>query len=75
LSESFETLRAAVAGGAIAAVLPARVAARGGDLLEITPEGNEKDSGLHQIFVVSPSNCDRGEADFLAYECTRLLGK
>lgn len=75
LSESFETLRAAAAGGAIAAVLPHRVAMRNNDLVEITPEGDEKSTGAHKIFVVSQANCDRAEADFLAQESRRLLAK
>lgn len=74
-SESFETLRAATAAGAIASVLPHRVASRSDDLIEITPEGTEKDSGTHGIFVVSQMNCDREEADFLAQESKRILLK
>lgn len=73
LSESFETLRAATVSGAIVSVLPHRVAMRGNDLVEITPEGTAKDAGIHKIFVVSQANCDREEADFLADETKRLL--
>lgn len=74
-SDSFETLRAAAAAGALAAVLPARVAARLGDLVEITPKEclGQSVSGTHKILLVSPSNCDREEADFLAASLQKLL--
>ncbi len=72
LSESFETLGAATASGVIAAVLPALVAKRIGNLREITP-ANCRGMGQHQIYVVSQPNCDREEADFLAYEARRLF--
>lgn len=75
ISESFETLRVAAASGAIAAVLPHRVAMRSDDLFEITPPGDAKNSGTHNIFVVSQPNCDRVEADFLAQETRRLIFK
>lgn len=75
LSESFETLRAATASGAITSVLPHRVAMRSNDLVEITPSGSAADTGAHKIFVVSQSNCDREEADFLARESRRLLNR
>lgn len=75
LSESFETLRAATAAGAIASVLPHRVAMRSGDLVEITPEGTAKDSGAHKILVVTQAGCDEEEADFLARESRRLLNR
>ncbi|MBK9323001.1 MAG: LysR family transcriptional regulator [Bdellovibrionaceae bacterium] len=79
ISDSFETLRAAAAAGAIVAVLPNRVARRLDDLLEITPSGPTskapKETGNHKILIVSQSNCDRQEADFLAEEAKRLLGE
>lgn len=73
LSESFETLRVAAASGAIAAILPNRVATRNDDLIEITPKGDDRNDGSHKIFVVSQASCDRDEADFLAAEIKRLL--
>lgn len=76
-SDSFETLRAAAAAGSIAAVLPSRVAKRHNDLLEIFPmhvnERSIKNVGHHRILVVSQSNCDRLEADFIAEEARNLL--
>ncbi len=71
LSESFETLRASTASGAIASVLPQRVAMRNKDLMEVTPPG--KDDGRHRIYVVSQPNCDTEEANFLATEVRTLL--
>jgi hypothetical protein len=77
LSDSFETLRAAAAAGAIVAVLPNRVAKRLDDLHELTPSGRHgklgKEIGRHKILIVSQLNCDRQEADFLAAEAKRLL--
>lgn len=77
VSDSFETLRAAAAAGAIVAVLPHRVARRIDDLLELTPSGTvskgPKETGRHKILVVSQTNCDREEADFVAEEARRLL--
>ena len=81
LSDSFEALRAAAAAGSIVAVLPDRVAGRSDDLIELTPsrtgsklaKGKTEDIGQHGIFVVSPRNCDRAEADFLAEEASRLM--
>lgn len=73
LSESFETLRAAAASGAIVSVLPHFVATRHSDLLEVTPPGPDKENGRHGIFVVSQSNCDVEEAQFLAQESKKLL--
>lgn len=73
LCESFETLRVTAASGAITAVLPHKVAMRSDDLIEITPEGDDKNSGAHKIFVVSQLNCDREEADFLAREARAIL--
>ncbi|CAN5623317.1 hypothetical protein BH10BDE1_BH10BDE1_09490 [soil metagenome] len=73
MSESFEALRVATASGAIASILPHRVAQRSSDLFEITPSGLGKDQGVHRIYVVSQTNCDREEADFLAAEAQRLL--
>jgi len=79
VSDSFETLRAAAAAGAIVSVLPNRVAKRFDDLLEIAPRGSAakapKETGRHKILVVSHANCDRAEADFVATEAQRLLGK
>lgn len=75
LSESFETLRAATASGAITAILPHRVAMRNDDLIEITPPNMDVGTGKHGIFVVSQPNCDIEEANFLAEESKRLLNK
>lgn len=79
LSDSFETLRAAAAAGSIVAVLPNRVAKRLDDLLELTPSGSTakspKETGRHKIYIVSQTNCDREEADFIADEAKRLLGE
>lgn len=76
LSDSFEVLRAAAAAGAIAAVLPRRVANRSADLIEVKPPGAQffKEHGEHRILVVS-QNCDREEADFIASESTRILAQ
>lgn len=77
LSDSFETLRAAAAAGVIVAVLPSRVAQRFDDLLELTPKSSidktAKELGRHKIFVISQTNCDRSETDFVASEAERLL--
>lgn len=79
LSDSFETLRAAAAAGSIVAVLPNRVAKRLDDLLELTLSGptakSPKETGRHKICIVSQTNCDREEADFIADEAKRLLGE
>ena len=77
LSDSFETLRAAAAAGALAAVLPHRVAMRGDDLLEIAPDKHPsyKEAGAHRICVVSQANCDPAETDFLAAEAKRFLNR
>ena len=75
LSESFETLLAATSAGAIASVLPSRVARRAKDLVEITPSAARKENGTHRIFVVSQANCDVEEANFLAQETMRLLAR
>lgn len=72
-SESFETLRTAATNGAIAAVLPHRVAMRSAELIEITPKGDPRSAGLHRIFVVSQANCDEDEAKFLAEEARQIL--
>lgn len=76
LSDSFEVLRSAATAGAIAAVLPNRVANRHADLIEIsrsTTSSKEKsEQGEHRILIVS-QNCDREEADFLAEESHRIL--
>lgn len=78
LSDSFETLRAAAAAGSIVAVLPNRVAKRLDDLLALIPGGSgakaPKETGRHKIYIVSQTNCDREEADFVAEEAKRLLG-
>ncbi|RYZ86907.1 MAG: LysR family transcriptional regulator [Proteobacteria bacterium] len=73
LSDSFETLRAAAAAGAIVAVLPNRVAKRNDDLEELRPKTQNKETGRHKIYIVSKSNCDQEETDFLAEEAKRLL--
>lgn len=74
LSDSFEALRAAAAAGALVAVLPHRVARRTDDLLEIRPsKGRLKEIGKHKICIVSQSNCDPEETDFLAVEAGRFL--
>lgn len=75
LSDSFETLRAAAVAGTLVAVLPERVALRSNDLLEIVPaKANAfQEVGRHKICVVSQSNCDPEETDFLAAEASRLL--
>lgn len=78
LSDSFETLPAAAVAGSVVAVLPNRVAKRLDDLLELAPGGSTvkapKETGQHKIYVVSQTNCDREEADFVAEEAKRLLG-
>ncbi|MCC7405810.1 MAG: LysR family transcriptional regulator [Bdellovibrionales bacterium] len=78
LSDSFETLRAAVAAGSIVSVLPHRVGTRFDDLLELTPSGlagkAPRETGLHKIYIVSQTTCDREETDFVASEAMRLLG-
>jgi len=77
LSDSFESLRAAASGGAIAAVLPDRVACRHDDLIEVTSvkatKKGSKDIGLHRLIVVGQNNCDREEIKFVATETQRLL--
>lgn len=75
LSESFESLRAAAAAGAIVAVLPARVARRAEDLRELVFKSstNNKSDGSHRILVVSQQSCDRAETDFVAEEAARFL--
>ena len=77
LSDSFETLRASAAAGAIVSVLPRRVAMRSDDLIEILPPKSKtfKDPGRHKICVVSQSNCDPEETDFLADEAIRFLSR
>jgi len=75
-SDSFETLRSAAAAGVIVSVLPKRVAHRNDDLIEIFPEGSKNNEvGKHRILVVSQSNCDTDEVDFLAIEAARLLNR
>ncbi|MGE4131579.1 MAG: LysR family transcriptional regulator [Bdellovibrionales bacterium] len=70
-SESFEALRAAAATGVLVAILPERVAQRSDDLVDVTPDFTHR--GEHKISVVSQTNCDRDEADFIASESKRLL--
>jgi DNA-binding transcriptional LysR family regulator len=78
LSDSFETLRAAAASGSIVAVLPNRIAKRHDDLIELSasPANSKtiKEVGKHKILIVSQTNCDKEEADFVADEASRLLG-
>ena len=73
LSESFETLRASAAAGAIVAILPHRVAIRSDDLTELVPPEDFKDRGEHRLFVVSQQSCDKAETDFLAEQSSILL--
>lgn len=73
VSDSFESLRSAAAAGAIAAVLPHRVAQRSGGLVEIHSPKPGTETGAHKICVVSQASCDREETDFLAKEISRLL--
>jgi DNA-binding transcriptional LysR family regulator len=75
LSDSFEALRAAAAGGAVVAVLPTRVALRNDDLIELQPPAkkNLKADGSHGIYVVGQINCDHEEVDFMASEAKRIL--
>ncbi len=79
LSDSFETLRATAAAGAIAAVLPERVAQRQNDLIEIFPIGkpinSRREKGQHKICVVSTLSCDRVETNFIASEISQLYLK
>ena len=72
LSDSLETLRAATAAGAIASVLPRRVAEREPGLVEITPP-TARGLGAHRLLLVSLANCDLAETEFLAGEVARLL--
>lgn len=75
LSDSFEVLRATAASGVLAAVLPARVAARGNDLTEVFhPKVKAmKETGKHRICVVSQTSCDPEETDFLASQARKHL--
>jgi DNA-binding transcriptional LysR family regulator len=79
LSDSFEALRAAAVSGAITAVLPRRVALRTDDLVEIFPKiahrKARENTGRHKIYIVSQANCDREEADFIAFEAQRILAR
>ena len=82
-SDSFEALRAAAASGALAALLPKKVALRSShfkasgqlnhDLVEIPLPQSFKHKGEHKIFVISQMSCDRNETHFLADECQKLL--
>ncbi|MBN8540919.1 MAG: LysR family transcriptional regulator [Deltaproteobacteria bacterium] len=69
VSDSFEALRAAGAAGVVPVVLPARVARRNDDLVEITPH-NLRDTGRHRLLIVSQASCDRQETDFVANEAS-----
>ncbi len=75
LSDSFEALRASAVAGSLVAVLPRRVALRDESLVEIVPTRARgfKDQGHHRIYVVSQSNCDPEETDFLAAEAQKFL--
>jgi DNA-binding transcriptional LysR family regulator len=75
LSDSFEALRASAVAGSLVAVLPRRVALRDDGLVEIVPPHARglKDQGHHRIYVVSQSNCDPEETDFLAAEAQKFL--
>lgn len=75
LSDSFEALRAAAVAGTLVAVLPRRIALRTDDLLEISPSKAKafKELGTHKICVVSQTNCDPEEANFIATEARRFL--
>ncbi len=77
-SDSFEILRASTAAGSIVTVLPNRVAKRFDDLIEITQlspdyRKTSKEKGIHRICVVSQTNCDREETDFIAEVSENLL--
>lgn len=76
LSDSFEALRAGAAAGSIVSVLPQRVAMRSDGLLELHPPKTKafKEVGKHKICIVSQSNCDPQETEFLAAEAQRFLG-
>lgn len=74
LSDSFEALRAAGAAGVVPVVLPARVASRHDDLVEITPT-HLRTLGRHRLLIVSQTSCDRQETDFVANEASLLLRK
>ncbi|MCB0393310.1 MAG: LysR family transcriptional regulator [Bdellovibrionales bacterium] len=75
MSDSFETLRVAASSGAIAAILPARVAHRNDDLVEIGQVLNPKSQSLgdHGIWLIGQSACDSDEFEFLARETSRFL--
>lgn len=72
LSDSFEALRAAGVAGVMPVVLPARVANRNDELIEITPAAL-RSVGRHRLLVVSQASCDREETDFVASEVSALL--
>ena len=73
-SDSLEALRASAVAGVMVAVLPNRVAQRHDDLIEVFPEGNKnRETGKHRILVVSLTNCDTAEVDFLATEARSCL--
>ena len=67
LSDSLEALRAAAVDGAIAAILPSRVARRvPGELVEVRPAGLEDEKlGIHRILLISQKNCDPVEISIL----------
>ena len=56
LSDSFEALRAAGVAGVVPVVLPARVASRNSDLVEITPPQLVA-AGKHRLLIVSQASC------------------
>ncbi len=72
LSDSFEALRAAGVAGVVPVVLPARVASRNSDLVEITPPQLVA-AGKHRLLIVSQASCDREEIEFVANEASILL--
>jgi hypothetical protein len=53
------------------------VAKRFDDLIEISPKRanskEPKETGRHRIYVVSQTNCDKAEADFIAELAGKLL--
>jgi DNA-binding transcriptional LysR family regulator len=73
LCESFETLRAAAVAGSIVSVLPERVAKRSDDLIELIPPKSMKETGQHNLIVISQLRCDREETDFISEEVRKIL--
>lgn len=75
-SDSFETLRAACSSGALICILPARVARRTDDLIEIThlfKRTSRPHDGSHGIHLASLPNCDPDEIRFLSEEVGSIL--